>query len=85
MMMREEHDVVYFLYEADWFFPNGLRYEFCCTTTQLGVFTRSCTRAHLYLRARKRRQNVQSVRAENDDAIAFFFYFFFFFFSAAVR
>lgn len=31
-------------------FPNGngLRYEFC-GTTQLGVFTRSCTRAHLYI------------------------------------
>lgn len=66
-------------------FPNGngLRYEFC-GTTQLGVFTRSCTRAHLYITHSHTQTNVQSVRAENDDVIAFFFYFLlFFFFSAA--
>jgi len=52
----------------------------------LGVGVHALARKNVYnYTLANAETNVQSPRAENDDAIAFFFYFFFFFFSAAVR
>ena len=89
MMMREEHDIVYFLYEARigvFFSLTVFKIRILRHNTVRGVHTLLHARTFIYLHSRKRRQNVQSARAENDDAIAFFFYFLlFFFFSASVR